>query len=213
MARRCRARKCQPGVFCIEHTTLLFLIIIIGVFLYVTTQSVYKISLTDERRKTSHLEHPFRDRFHYNVMPKMGARMTNHPRDTLSNPYLPPLRDGNYYPKDSSDPRGIPINVPTRGPRTEWKQIGILTRENGEETILPLMGRPLYSNRQKWQFYTMSDKNNSVKLPVSKNGRSCSAELGCDEIFNGDTVYIEGYNDSFKATVYENNVPEYIPFL
>ena len=51
MARRCRARKCQPGVFCIENTTLLFLIIIIGVFLYVTTQSVYKISLTDEKKK------------------------------------------------------------------------------------------------------------------------------------------------------------------
>jgi hypothetical protein len=214
MARKCK--KCPPGVFCIENTTIIFLLLIVGVFLYIVTQSVYKISLVDNTKKNNfrqYLEHPFRDRFHNNVMPKMGQRLTNHPRDTLSNPYLPPTRDGNYFPKNSSDPRGIPINVPTRGPRTEWKQIGILTRENGEETILPLMGRPLYSNRQKWQFYTMSDKNNSVKLPISKNGRSCSAELGCDEIFNGDTVFIEGYNDSFKATVYENNVPEYIPFI
>ena len=29
-------------------------------------------------------------------------------------------------------------------------------------------GKTLYSNRQKWQYYTMSDKNNSVKLPVVK---------------------------------------------
>ena len=215
MPRRCSSKKCPPGVFCIENTTILFVLIITAIFLYVMTQSVYKIALVNNtKNNNSHfLEHPFNDRFHHNVMPKLGARLSNHPRDTLSNPYLPPMRDGNYFPKDSSDPRGIPINVPTRGPRTEWRQVGILTRENGEETILPLMGRPLYSNRQKWQFYTMSDKNNSVKLPISKNGRSCSADLGCDEIFNGDTVYIEGYNDSFKATIYENNVPEYIPFL
>jgi hypothetical protein len=200
--------KCPTGVFCIENTTIIFLLLIVVIFLV-----VFISSIKSTIKSTNYLEHPFRDRFHHNVMPKMGARLSNHPRDTLSNPYLPPLRDGNYFPKDSGDPRGIPINIPTQGKRTEWRQIGILTRENGEETILPLMGRPLYSNRQKWQFYSMSDKNNSVKLPISKNGRSCSADHGCDEIFNGDMVYIEGYNDSFKATIYENNVPEYIPFI
>ena len=84
---------------------------------------------------------------------------------------------------------------------------------NGEETILPLMARPLYSNRQKWQYYTISDKNNMVKLPISKSGRSCTNDYGCDELFNGDNVYVEGYNDTFKVTVYENNTPEYIPFI
>ena len=73
------------------------------------------------------------------------------------------------------------------------------------------MGRPMYSNRQKWQFYTLSDKNNSVKLPISKNGKSCTGDYGCDELFNGDSVFVEGYNDAFKATIYENNTPEYIP--
>jgi hypothetical protein len=204
-------RKCPPGVFCIENTTIVFLLIIFIVFVYIMTQSVYKIALVNPSNQGMSL--PFMDRIHHMVMPKLGAMFTNNPRDLLSNPYLPPLRNGHYFPKNSSDPRGIPINVPTRGARTEWKQIGILTRINGEETILPLMGRPLYSNRQKWQFYTLSDKNNSVKLPVSKNGRSCTADIGCDEIFNGDTLFIEGYNDSFKATIYENNTPEYIPFL
>ena len=209
-------RKCPPGVFCIENTTIVFLIIIFSVFLYVITQSVYKISLVNEKKPNylkKILEHPFRNRFHFNVLPKLGTRVSNHPGDILSNPYLPPHRDGNYFPKDSGDPRGIPINIPTRGPRTQWKQIGILTRLNGEETILPLMGRPMYSNRQKWQFYTLSDKNNSVKLPISKNGKSCTGDYGCDELFNGDSVFVEGYNDAFKATIYENNTPEYIPYI
>ncbi len=205
------ARKCPPGVFCIENTTIIFLLIMFIIFAYIMTQSVYKIAIVNPDKKNNSI--PFMDRIHHMVMPKLGSMFTNNPRDLLSNPYVPPLRNGHYFPKNSSDPRGIPINVPTRGPRTEWKQIGILTRLNGEETILPLMGRPLYSNRQKWQYYTLSDKNNSVKLPVSKNGRSCTAEIGCNEIFNGDTLYIEGYNDSFKATIYENNTPEYIPFI
>ena len=207
------ARKCPPGVFCIENTTIVFLIIIIALFFFVMTQSVNKISLIDNNYLLKYLEHPFSDRFHFNVLPKLGARTSNHPGDILSNPYLPPHRDSNYFPKDSGDPRGIPINVPTQGPRTQWKQIGILTRLNGEETILPLMGRPLYSNRQKWQFYTLSDKNNSVKLPISKNGKSCTGNYGCDELFNGDSVFVEGYNDAFKATIYENNTPEYIPYI
>jgi hypothetical protein len=201
-------RKCPSGASTTIICLLIFVILLfVSHYLYrMSANNPSYLSLSDRPRYP--LEHPFRSRFHHNV--KMGAQLSNHPRDTLSNPYVPPLRDGNYFP--SGHP-GIPINIPTRGPRTEWRQIGILTRGNGEETILPLMGRPLYSNRQKWQFYSMSDKNNSVKLPISKNGRSCSADHGCDEIFNGDTVYVEGYNDSFKATVYENNVPEYIPFV
>ena len=204
-------RKCPPGVFCIENTTIVFLIIMFIVFVYIMTQSVYKIALVNPVKQG--ISFPFMDRIHHMVMPKLGSMFTNNPMDILSNPYHPPLRNGHYFPKNSSDPRGIPINVPTRGPRTEWKQIGILTRVNGEETILPLMGRPLYSNRQKWQYYTLSDKNNSVKLPVSKNGRSCTGEYGCDDLINGDTVYVEGYKDTFSVTIYESNLPRYIPFI
>jgi len=191
------ARKCPPGVFCIENTTILFLIFMMSIFLIILS-----IILPNYLKNIQH----------YTIFPN-GTRISNHTGDILSNPYLPPHRDGNYFPKDSGDPRGIPINVPTRGPRTNWKQIGILTRLNGEETILPLMGRPMHTNRQKWQFYTLSDKNNSVKLPISKNGKSCTADYGCDELFNGDSVFVEGYNDAFKATIYENNTPEYIPFI
>jgi hypothetical protein len=91
-----------------------------------------------------------------------------------------------------------------------YRQVGLLTRVNGKETILPLMGRPLQKNRDKWQFYTMSDKNNSVKLPISFKKKSCTSEYGCDNIYNGDTVYVEGYKDAFRATIYDNAVMEYL---
>ena len=79
--------------------------------------------------------------------------------------------------------------------------------------ILPLMGRPLFTNRDKWNFYTMSDKSNMIKLPITNKGRSCTSEYGCDNLYNGDTVYVEGYNDAFKVTVYDNQIMRYIPFL
>lgn len=130
--------------------------------------------------------------------------------DVLLNPYQPPLRDDRYFPIQMGMGMGMPINVPTHSVNTSYRQVGILTRG---DTILPLMGKPLFTNRDKWNFYTMNDKNNMIKLPLSNKGKSCTSEFGCDNIYNGDNVYVEGYNDAFKATVYDNQVMQYIPFL
>ena len=74
------------------------------------------------------------------------------------------------------------------------------------------MGRLTMTGRDKWQYYTISNSGNlNTKLPVSVNGKSCTSEYGCDNIYNGDSVYVEGYNDSFSATIYENSPFRYIP--
>jgi len=142
---------------------------------------------------------------------------SNAPADVLLNPYAPPLRDERYIiPQMNYIPPGkIPINVSTNvgAVDTNYRQVGILTALNSKGKILALMGRPLFVNRDKWQYYTMSDQNNSVKLPVSKNGRSCTNEYGCDKIYNGDTIYVEGYNDAYKVTIYDNDVIKYLPFI
>jgi hypothetical protein len=142
----------------------------------------------------------------------MSSRVAN--SDVLEDPYAPPLRNDSYFGGQNMMmpmAAGMPINVRTQGPpiNTNYRQVGLLTRINGKETILPLMGRPLQKNRDKWQFYTMSDKNNSVKLPISFKKKSCTGEYGCDNIYNGDTVYVEGYKDAFQATIYDNAVMEY----
>jgi len=107
------------------------------------------------------------------------------------------------------------INIPTRGPEMEYTQTGILTRENsGDDLILPLMGRRSSNGRDKYQYYTMTNNAGNIhtKLPISVKGRSCTSDLGCDEIFNGDVVYVEGYKDTFRATIYENMLYKYIPY-
>jgi len=160
-------------------------------------------------------------------------------QDVLLNPYVPPLRDNSvgsttpmYDIRGGVDTihyggygfgggggdvgvAGVRVNVPTRSVDTTYRQVGILTRNgngNGHETILPLIGRPLFTNRDKWQFYTLSDKNNAIKLPITVGGKSGTGEYGCNNVSSGDIVYVEGYNDAFKVSAYDSASLRYLPF-
>ncbi len=196
-------KRCPPGVICIENMTIIFLISIIGsvVLYYLYLQSTNKNTIRTYSPPPVIIEQETIRR---------PTQFTS-PLNVLTNPFTPPLRDSGWFPPRNTFSYGVPINMKTRGFDDYYRQVGILTRNNSSEMILPLMGRPFHFNQNKWQFYTMSENN--VKLPVSRNGRSCTNEYGCDDLFNGDTVYIEGYNDSFKVTIYDNYQPRYIPVL
>ena len=204
------ARRCPPGVFCIENVSFTILAIaftLIVVYFFMKAPSAASSSSSESRHLHLHHDsHPpsmFQTRANYGV--------SNAQEDVLLNPYVPPLRDDRSM--DIRGPIAVPINVSTQGTaNAAYRQVGILTRINGPETILPLMGRPLFRNRDKWQFYTISEKSNFIKLPISVKGRSCTNEYGCDNVYNGDTVYVEGYNDAFKVTAYDNSVMQYLPF-
>ena len=139
--------------------------------------------------------------------------------DVLLNPYNPPYKDDRYFiPEIVNIPRGgVPINVSTNvgAVDTSYRQMGLLTPLNGQQkdNLLPLMGRPLFVSRSKYQYYTISNQHNNVKLPISVKGRSALNDNGVDELYNSDTVYIEGYNEPFKVTLYDSNTIKYLPFL
>jgi hypothetical protein len=202
------AKRCPPGVVCIENMTLIFLIVVVSaVVLY-----YFYISHTVKKERNVQYQQNPRPIIEREIITPLPPQMFSPPRNVLTNPYVPPMRDGGWFPDVGRAFRGgVPINMRTRGFDDSYRQVGLLTRKNGAETILPLMGRPLHANRNKWQFYTMSDNN--VKLPVSRNGRSCTSEYGCDDLNNGDSIYIEGYNDTFNVTIYDNFQPRYIPYL
>jgi hypothetical protein len=147
------------------------------------------------------------------------------PVSALDNIYVPPLNTIDVIgpvelPPAATAARGIPVNIRTSSANTSYRQIGILTKNvrdgrGGDPLILPLMGRNLLNGRDKWQYYTVANSGGmtfNAKLPVSVNGRSCTGEYGCDRVSNGDVVYVEGYEDTFRATIYENASMNYIPF-
>ena len=207
--------QCPPGVICIENFTL-FIVLIIGMFVcyfVLSNDNEYSSPRIPRRRRErpSMMDDTRESVREVGLFPKYSY--SNVENDVLLNPYEPPLRDDRVFNVSGRGTVGVPINVSTQAVDTTYRQVGILTRMNGQEMILPLMGKPLFSNRDKWNFYTMSDKNNMIKLPITHKGKSCTNEYGCDNIYNGDTVYVEGYNDAFKATIYDNQVMKYIPFL
>lgn len=220
-------KKCPPGVFCIENYTLgILILIILGVLLYIwkTSNSINYSNKKSVSQNDSNINNKLDNiisnisnmsSLSNNVFTRPNSIYTNNNNDVLLNPYSPPNRDDRamIMPPNSLDIRGMPVNVRTQGVETSYRQVGILTRITGPETILPLMGRPLIAGRDTWNFYTMSDKNNMVKLPITFKNKNCTSEYGCDNIYNGDTVYVEGYNDAFKVTMYENNTMRYIPYL
>jgi hypothetical protein len=205
-------KKCIPGIICVENMTLFVLIMILIVVFYL----FYK-QMPAQKEKT------------YVLVPTAGPSLISRPsaltttapivsgvatrNDPLTNLHAPPEKDGMYFRRDSGDPRGIPINVQTRSVNTNYQQMGLLTRRSGE-LILPLMGRQLTTGNYKWQYYTMTTTGNmNTKLPISLNGKSCTSEYGCDSLSNGDVVYVEGYSDTFRVTLYENSTFNYIPFV
>jgi len=200
-------RRCPPGVICVENVTIMFVLVIIaGIALYLNSVA--------QRRREERPEVIVEERDTiFGLFPRPSFSFSNVSSDVLLNPYQPPLRDDRVFRTDMSDPRGVPINVSTRAVDAEYRQVGILTRAGGKEMILPLLGRPLYTSRDKWNFYTMSNENSMVKLPITYKNRSCTDEYGCDNLYSGDMVYVQGYNDTFKVTMYDNQVMRYIPYL
>tara|TARA_B110000967_G_scaffold209836_2_gene267997 strand:+ start:6387 stop:6980 length:594 start_codon:yes stop_codon:yes gene_type:complete len=194
------SKKCLPGVICIENTTL-FILLIISI---VITYHFYYYKVQNNDNTPTVIINPSSN------SSDLGSIRIN--KDAINDPYQPPLKNtlSQHFNQNNG---GVPVNMQTRGTDSNYEQVGILTRTNTPDNlILPLMGRLTMTGRDKWQYYTISNSGNlNTKLPVSLNGKSCTSEYGCDNIYNGDSVYVEGYNDSFDATIYENNPFRYIP--
>jgi len=204
--------KCPPGVICIENMTLFFIIVLI---LCVSIGVIY-LSKNNSPTKIEYknvIDLPSRN-ISTGLFPKASYSYSNVENDVLLNPYEGPNRDNRLFPNLNIFSSRMPINIPTQSFDTNYRQIGILTRiDSNKEMILPLMGRPLITNRDKWNFYTMSDRNSMIKLPIKFKGRNCSADIGCDDLYTGDIVRVEGYDSDFKVTTYENDMPKYIPYI
>ena len=151
-------------------------------------------------------------------------------RQRYENVLEPPL-SRNMYSQPSGkvvvpqkDVKVMPINISTRGDGGDYQQLGILHKEdiqnsdkapgnNTDNPILPLFGKRTYGNSNQWNYYTASDSNHQIKIPLTLNGKNCTDDLGCQEIYDGDNVTVTGYSSEFKVNLYSLDKPRYLPYV
>lgn len=119
-----------------------------------------------------------------------------------------------HIPQQMKEVQSLPV-YPQKLPQydnKEYQQIGILSANEAdkEPIILPLFAKRLRNNKDRWQYYTATDKNNMMRLPVVHDNMKCDDDIGCKELYNGDKLYIEIYQGRiFTVTIYKNEVPKY----
>ena len=129
-----------------------------------------------------------------------GARNTPCLGGTQVPIYNPPT------PLNISNNNIAPVYISTRGPLGQPQQVGILYKVFGNENdTLPLFGRRNYPNERTWTYYTMLG-NYGVKVPVVTKNKH-------DELGTNDVVFIKGRKEPYRATIYESDFPQYIPYL
>lgn len=200
------AKKCIPGLFCIENMTMFLLFVVSIILVYLYYANVAKPGKSGAGISSS-------------VVMVSGPPLANIAMDpqrlsSWSGPLPPPEGPASMY-EEASIRHSLPIPTPvaTRGYPSNYSPIGVLARTTGSgDMVMPLMGRPSVTGRNNYQYYTMTTTGNlNTRLPVSVNGKSCTSEYGCGEISNGDVIYVDGLNDTFRATIYENDMFSYVP--
>jgi hypothetical protein len=228
---------CIPGFICIENFTFGIVLVLVFMVGYLYYATFYKQTLSPQNSHigqiTGYQTPPVTVAISTRNSPEYdGPPLRNDgayfPRDSgdirggipIAVPALGGSQDiyiGQGGGQGSGGAWGIPINVQTRGANMAYSQIGILTRTKDmtdREMILPLMGRKLTIGLDKWQYYTVSNSGVvNTRLPIRFKGRSCTSDQGCDYLNSGDMVYVEGYDDTFRATIYENTQFQYIPYI
>jgi hypothetical protein len=213
--------KCAPGVICIENITMLYIFILASILLIVVYYHSFSNSFSKNKMmgsmNTNYMNYNNHNNHNNNendsIFPRANYGYSNVKNDILLNPYEGPSRDTRLFPNLNINSLKMPINIETQSVDTNYRQVGILTRvDNTKEMILPLMGRPLITHRDKWNFYTIGE-NNMIKIPIHHKGVNCTSSLGCNDLYSGDIIKIDGYNSEFKVTLYENNTLKYIPYI
>lgn len=191
--------SCPPGVFCLSPGFLILLGLLAAVLIFFLRPFSINIPSLP-------VIHQAPQPVNVSVVNEKGDdRYTRAPR---------PLRfwdNGPEYPVRGSLPGLGVFNQPTQGLPEAYQSMGLLQTENGQ--ILPLYGRRTAYSSNRYNYYTRTDTNNPVPLPIHYKRRDCQDSNGCDELFSGETIKILPTGGSATATIYQFDGPLYVPGL
>ena len=93
-----------------------------------------------------------------------------------------------------------PFNIPTQGIPESYQSMGIVKTNDGK--LLPLYGRRSIGSRERYNYYTRTDSYNPIPIPVTIKGRDCQDQVGCPELYDGDSVKLSATDETGKVTIY-----------
>lgn len=190
--------RCPPGVICITPATILILLLLTCVVILVAIyfQPPTKVERVVETGAVA-------PSIAVQVAASQGddrfSRAPKPERHWITTPEIP--TPGEIFGK-------LP-RVPTRGIPETYQSMGVITMEDGQ--ILPLYGRRTASRSDRFQYYTRTDTFNPVQLPIRHKRRDCQDDVGCEELFNGESVSIAPTNQRGAVTIYRFDGPTYVP--
>jgi hypothetical protein len=204
-------KTCPPGVFCITPGILVLVSILIIAVAFVASQQ-YQFQMPSlyqqpQQQQQQQQQLPI----HVTVASSGGGgddRYSRPPRPQRywdNGPEFPPrgalmASDGRYI-----------LNEPTRGLPEAYQSMGVLKTDDGQ--LLPLFGRRTASRTDRYNYYTRTDTNNPVPLPISYKRKDCQDDIGCDELMSGDQIKIQPTGQFANATLYKFDGPMYVPGL
>jgi hypothetical protein len=204
MPRRLIIDSCPPGTWCLSPLNgflgILCLVLFLGFVVYVLQMKPIEAPYPRDSPKETTI-----------VMPGDSGgddRYTRAPepqRFWNNGPEIPPR--GALIPPDG----GIAINIPTQGWPESYQPMGLLKQGDGK--LLPLYGRRVASRADRFNYYTRTDTYNPVPLPIQYKKKDCQDPVGCQELFDGDTVRITPTGEEATATLYRFDGPMYVPGL
>ncbi len=221
------SQQCPPGVWCMDTGVILM---IVGLILLIAVGAYFLVFQGSSA--TSQTQKPVVVVIEKPVVQQAPVVQQQVPSQPQADPRFNPLSPEQAYspPPDlrgfptaplSAGMGAMPINQMTRPPSypDQYQQLGVLTAPGGSDTsasptrtILPLFGRKLSTNRDRWNYYTRTDGLNPVQVPVTFKKRNCDDDVGCDEIMSGDSVSVPILGQAYVANVYRYSTPRYIPF-
>ena len=74
--------------------------------------------------------------------------------------------------------------------------------ESVTQGMVPLYARPSPTHRHRFNYYTRNSNEYLIRLPIVKDGRDCTNNLGCDELYDKDVVHVPGIPDSLTVHMY-----------
>lgn len=101
------------------------------------------------------------------------------------------------------------IDLPTRGYPDNFKLMGYLVCEtdpDARQGFLRLYGRQLYPGSSQYEYYTIIDGAENIKIPIKTAKKY-------QELRSDDVITISEVSKNYKVTIYDYDAPKYYPHI